>query len=135
MFAEYTDLKAAAPDVEPARAGRLLWHASLLVSEAVRFARYDVDADGAPTSPAVTTALREATVAQALAWARAGIDPDDPGSTGPQRKQSVTLGGASVSYAGAVEQVAAVAAARDSLVPAAALVLRAAGLVSHVRVV
>ncbi|MFE6627353.1 hypothetical protein ACFVNB_08915 [Streptomyces rochei] len=54
-----------APDSPPAHARRLLDTASDQIDELIRFAVYEVDAEGEPVSTAVADALRKATIYQA----------------------------------------------------------------------
>ncbi|MEU6635713.1 hypothetical protein [Streptomyces rochei] len=54
-----------APDSPPAHARRLLDTASDQIDELIRFAVYEVDAEGDPVSPKVADALTKATIYQA----------------------------------------------------------------------
>lgn len=126
VYATEADLAGAPWGVTPENATSLLRAASVLVRQATRTAVYDVDATGAPTDTTVAEALRDATCAQAAAWANAGVDPTGP--VRPRVKQSQSLGSGSVTYADATQVAAAVDTLRGTLTGEAALILADAGL-------
>lgn len=114
----------------PANIAALLRSASNMVRRDTRVAIYDVDTDGAATDDDLIAALRDATCAQAAAWAALGINPLSGGvvTTSTGVVSSKSLDGASISYAGAASAAEAQAAATTSLVPDAVQILRDAGL-------
>lgn len=60
----------------PAGVDRLLIRASELIDAALRTAMYEVDANGAPTKPAVQAALADATCAQVEFWLTSDEEDD-----------------------------------------------------------
>jgi hypothetical protein len=92
-MATYTGVAA------PSNSDALLRYASLLVRRATSQAIYTVDEDGFPTETSKLDAFRDATCAQAHAWAINNIDPSAgaAGVSGVVAKKS--LGSASVDYA------------------------------------
>lgn len=116
----------------PANATTLLRSASLLVRGATVASVYDVDTAGLPTDPAVLTAFRDATCAQAAMWSTAGIDPAGGGVASSAPVRSKKLGSGSVDYDTSVNAsvtafTAKQAAARE-LCAEAYMILRQAGL-------
>ena len=120
----------------PDNVGPLLRSASLLVRRAARLSRYPVLDDGTPADERVAAALREATCAQVAAWTALDVDPSQGAvqpAEGEARASSVSIGGAAITYATASSATTAAAeqarvATAASLVPDAALILEAAGL-------
>lgn len=75
QYAAYVD-----PEPSPDNIGNLLRDASLMLdSRVLRYALYDVNADGAPTDPLVVQALADAVCAQVEWWGEIG---DSTGAMG-----------------------------------------------------
>jgi len=70
VYATAADLEAYTGQPAPDNAGRLLARASRLVDRAMVAAVYDTDASGYPDDPDVLDGFRDATCAQAAAWAK-----------------------------------------------------------------
>lgn len=97
VYATTTDLDAwMAPDVAPTNAEKLLRSASHLVRRATRTWLYDVDAAGKPTDTEILAAFRDATTAQAAAWASLGIDPGPGTAAVASASTSSSIGSATV---------------------------------------
>lgn len=128
------DLAAAPWQLTPDNAGALLRVASRLVDAATVTTVYATDSDGRATDPRLLAALRDATCAQAAAWAALGIDPtkgpaSDPG---PAVVAAKSIGSASITYDRSGAQIAAQARAQaaTTLAPEAWSILAAAGLLT-----
>lgn len=94
-----TTLSIADGEPDPADATALLEHASMLVTREIRSARYPADVDGVPTHPDDLAAVNTATLRQAAAWVRAGVNPLNASPTAaPRRAKSKGLGGVTVTY-------------------------------------
>ena len=122
------DLDVWTGEVPPANAAGLLRSASLLVDRTIITATYVVDGDGRATDSTILGALRDATCAQAAAWAAAGIDPAAgvPGAMRQVRRKS--LGSGTVEYEPGASQAAV--EALGGLTPDAVQILAHAGLMS-----
>ena len=118
-------------DDVPAKAGRLIRSASVLVTAATRLDRYDTDGAGLPSSPSVAGTFRDAVCQQVTEWVGAGIDPLKGGFGQAPRVASQSVTGGSVGYTGhaSVEQIAKAA---TSLSDSALQILRNEGLASRV---
>lgn len=117
-------------DGVPENAQRLIRSASLLVADATRAARYDVDTTtGLPYALTYVEALRDATCAQVAAWDALGIDPAKGAAGVPAVEASKSIGGASISYAVGA-QVEAAATSATALCEEALRILAGAGLLS-----
>lgn len=127
VYATTTDLTTYTNPL-PENATRLLEHASRLVRRATLTAVYDVDTTGAPTDADVAEAFKAATCTQVAAWAAAGIDPTAGAAGVALVATGKSIGGASITYAGADAQAAARQSVTDQLVPAAAAILADAAL-------
>ncbi|HEY9409329.1 MAG TPA: hypothetical protein VIQ30_22650 [Pseudonocardia sp.] len=128
VYATTDDLTTWTGEAAPANAAILLRSASGLIGEQTSLALYDVDAAGLPTDPAVVEAFRDATCAQAAAWAALGVDPvKGPAGVTPAvvGKQ---LGTAQLQYAAPATD--ARAAVTTQLVDDARRILTQAGLLS-----
>ena len=79
----------------PANAASLLRSASLMVRSETMTAVYDTDDQGKPTDTATAEAFRDATCAQAQAWAAMGIKPTTAGvpQAAPVRSKKLASGG------------------------------------------
>ena len=133
VHATASDLTAWTGTTAPANATALLRSASLLVDEATVTAVYATDDTGKATDTTVLGALRDATCAQAAAWAALGVDPvAGPAQQGATPVSSKTLGSGSVSYdtsaAASVTVQTARARAVTELADDARRILAAAGL-------
>jgi hypothetical protein len=138
VHATVTDLAAEPWSVTADNAVVLLRLASRLVDQATMTAIYAVDGTGRATDADVLAVLRDATCAQAAAWATLGIDPikgraDDSGTAAVASK---TIGSGSIAYdrSGAVLTAQARQEAATTLAPEAWQILAAAGLLSPARV-
>lgn len=117
-LAEYTG--AAAPD----NATNLLRSATTLILRETRMAYYDVDpTTGLATDTQISSALQEATLIQAAAWAAIGYDPLTGGVLIPSVASSTKIDTASEQYADAALAAQARADAVTGLVPEAQRVL------------
>lgn len=67
--------------------------ASYRIREALKTARFDVDADGRPTDAAVAEAIRDATIAQLAFWAETGDTTGAGAQSGGGSILSVSLPG------------------------------------------
>lgn len=116
-----------------ANATQLVRFASGLVRTATKTARYDVDADGAPTDTKVLEAFKDATCAQATLWQTAGINPAAGEIITTTPVTSKGIGSARISYdTSALGSAAALSArtmAATTLCYEAFLILQNAGLV------
>lgn len=130
VYATPEQLAAWTDTASPANAAQLLRSASLLITDAIANAVYDVDGTGLPTDSDKVDALSDATCAQAAAWAALGIDPaaGPAGVTGAV--QSSSIAGGSVSYAVSSTAGDDRAAAAARLTGEALLILRQAGLLT-----
>lgn len=127
LYATTADLTAWTGLPVPDNADRLLRAASMLVRGATRTAVYSTTPAGLPRDEDVAEAFRDATCAQAEAWAQQDIDPDNP-TAGPRVAQSKSIGSASVTYADAGQIVGSRADAARTLGPTALAILADAGL-------
>lgn len=135
VYATTADLSGAPWSLSP-----LPEHADLLLSQASRLVRratmttwYPTDATGFPRDAHLREALRDATCAQVLAWARAEVDPATGGyQPSGAVVQSKGIGSARVSYdtssAASVTSLTARASAATALSQDAYLILSDAGL-------
>lgn len=115
---------AEAPEVTiaaPVDYDRLLRHASALIDEYTRTARYDVDDDALPTDENVIAALRDATCAQAEFWLASDEEDDILGPL-----QSLAIGNVQAFTGEGVNRVSPM-----YLAPRAARILRNAGLIPN----
>lgn len=119
----------------PANVDQLLRSASILVRRATRTAVYATTADGLPTDATLVAALRDATCAQAHAWAAAGIDPTAPAPASARVATSKSIGSGSVTYADAQAVSVAQDRLRAGLSDEAAAILADAGLTGGAPVV
>jgi hypothetical protein len=112
----------------PANMGVLLREASRMVRRHTISAVYAVDSNGAAVDQLVIDALRDATCAQAAAWASLNVDPLTGGVGQSRVIMNKSLDGAAITYANAQGQAQAADEATRRLVPAACEILRDAGL-------
>jgi hypothetical protein len=134
----WPDMLATAGDYEqtpgvpdaPANIDAILIACTGLVQDATVTAIFAVDTDGNATDPVIAKALTAATVAQAAAWVKLGIDPAAGGVVEAGAKSSKRLATAAITYADAADAAAARTAAHDSLVPAAVRILTRANLLA-----
>ena len=112
----------------PDGAERLLRSASMLIRRDTAAAFYLADARGLPTDPLVSAAFRDATCAQAAAWAALRVDPQLGGVVTARTPASKSLDGASIAYADASHAATARERAVRELVPEAVEILSAKGL-------
>lgn len=124
------------PDTKPPAAVPLatvlLRKASGLVTDAISGLVYQTDSEGVPTLQRYRTAVRDATLEQASAWAVNGIDPRKGASQIKRRIKSKSLGNGSVSTTyedGSPELL--VLATGDELTNDAWLILSNAGMISN----
>ncbi|WP_263120854.1 hypothetical protein [Cellulomonas sp. RIT-PI-Y] len=110
-------------DLDETAAASLLRRASTVVDGLTVTARYAVDGDGYPTDLDTSDALRDATCAQAVWFDETG---DTSGAEG--RFQSMSLGSASLTKAGAGSSTGASGTAESRISPEAVTILAAAGL-------
>lgn len=130
MLATSSDYQAAYGDT-PANLDEVLAACTSLVLDATVTAVYATDEDGQATSPTVAKALRTATLVQARAWVKLGIDPATGGVLQAGTKRSKRLASAAIEYADAGAAADARAAAYSGLVPEAVRALRRANLLSN----
>lgn len=128
-YATPDDLSTWTSSPAPDNAERLLRSASMLVRRATRTAIYTTTNDGLPSHDHVVEAFRDATCAQAAAWANAGVDPARPLESGDRVAQSKSIGSASVTYGDTDAIVAARTASVSQLDEDAVQILTDAGLV------
>lgn len=125
FLAASTDWDASDYGPAPANADLLLRAATLLVLDATNMAYYAVDSfTGLATDTQIATALMNATIIQAAAWAALGYDPSTGGTLTPTVVQSTKAGNASDTFADANIAAQARQAAITGLVPDAVRVLR-----------
>lgn len=131
LYAAADDLQAWTSTTPPDNADSLLRSASIIVRHATRAAVYDTTTGGLPVDQVLADAMRDATCAQVAAWVTAGINPTagPAGVTGAVTARN--LGSASLSYGDASTVTQARADITDSLVPEAARILQAEGLLSN----
>lgn len=129
IYATSSDLATWTGTTAPANATQLLRSASLLVRDATAAAYYTVDTAGLPTDAVLLQAFKDATCAQAAAWAALGIDPSIGGVLTNSVKTSKGIGSASIGYGDSTAATVARANALAGLVPEARRILNAAGLV------
>lgn len=126
--AEPTMIGVAMPDDAVA----YLQACTTLVLDATGGAYYAVDATtGLATDSGVAAVLAKATVIQATAWLKMGIDPALGGAYLAAIKSSAKIGSASYSLADAAAGAEARQHATTNLVPAAARVLAQANLLGN----
>lgn len=132
-YATVDDLTVWTGQVAPDNAVQLLRSASGLVRRSTVTAVYTVTPSGAPSNPDVADAFRDATCAQAAAWAAAGIDPvgGAAGVASERVPTSSSIGGASVTYGTTGDAAAARTAALTELCDEAAYLLAEAGMLGH----
>lgn len=135
VYATPEDLATWTKQTAPEGAAQLLRSASGMVRHATRTALYDTTPAGLPSDPDVADAMRDATCAQAAAWAALGVDP----ATGPAgvagQVQSSSILSADVTYAAREGADADKVATLTALVPDAVMVLEQAGLLAGAPVV
>ncbi|WP_295035760.1 hypothetical protein [uncultured Microbacterium sp.] len=132
MLATTSDYSAAYPtDPVPANLDDVLRSCTGLVQDATIAAVYAVDADGTATSPTIAKALLAATLVQARAWVKLGIDPATGGVLQAGTKRSKRLASAAIEYADAGAAADARAAAYKGLVPDAVRALQRANLLAR----
>ena len=116
----------------PANAASLLRSASMLIRDATLTITYPVDANGAPTDPAMIRAFNDATCSQAAHWAGANIDPTSYGIPQAGILREKAIGSARLGYdtagASSVTITQAKMAAATSLCAEAVMILQQAGL-------
>lgn len=119
-------------DTAPTNVDALLRSCTTLVLDATEGAYYPVDAlTGLSTDTDTRTAMRDATVIQAAAWAALGINPQTGGVATSGVKRSKKIGSASIEYADSDAAAAARATAYSSLVPDALRVLQQRNLLGN----
>lgn len=101
-----------------------LRRASSQIASYTRTARYEVNAEGAPTDEKVVEALRDATCAQAAYWDTTDDITGGEAVAGPVKIGSVSLGGTAVG--GASSRTAADTRRSDEAI----IILRNAGLIT-----
>lgn len=124
-YATAGEFMAALPDdvTIPADIPTLLTYASRLVRAATKTAIYDTTSTGAPTDPDVAAAFRDATVAQAVFWASAGVDPSRGILGLPVMTGGSSIGSARIDRLDAAPKADAIRGSLDSLTPSAAAYL------------
>ena len=130
VYATPEELAAWTGTDAPTNAVQLLRSASLLVRRETKTAVYWTDTTGLPTDTALVTALRDATTAQAAAWAAAGIDPTGGAATVTGLPKSSSIGSGSIDFGTREGSDTDRAALADQLAPDAAQILADAGLLS-----
>lgn len=136
QYATADELGDHSPSLDPPDdVDRMLRSASLLVTHAVRFARYTTQPSGLPADAELVEALRDATCEQVTAWVRAGVDPalgviTDSSSGGDLKSSTVTAGPRTVTeqYTDATSSSSEVTPSTVELTPQAWLILHHAGL-------
>ena len=133
VYATSSDLAAwTSPTPAPSNAASLLRSASILIREATLTITYPVDANGAPTDPAMIRAFNDATCSQAAHWAGANIDPTSYGIPQAGILREKAIGSARLGYdtagASSVTITQAKMAAATSLCAEAVMILQQAGL-------
>ena len=135
VYATAEDLTTWTGTAAPDNAAQLLRSASGMVRHATRAALYDTTPAGLPSDPDVADAMRDATCAQAAAWAALDVDPTSgPAGVAGQVQSSSILSG-SVTYAQREGADADKVATLTGLVPDAVMVLEQAGLLDGAPVV
>lgn len=125
FLAAASDYTAYTGGSAPTNINLLLQSATALVLDATAGAYYSVDpTTGLATDTQIATAMTQATVIQAAAWAKLGYDPLAGGVIQTSVVQSSKAGGSSDTFADAQLAAAAMADAVQNLVPDAVRVLR-----------
>lgn len=138
MYATETELLERLTGVDaPENMAGTLCAAEALVQWYTSGALYATSADGTPYDPRIRAAFRDATLAQAESWVRAGIDPtvdERLTQTAKPLATSKSIRGASISYdvASVREAQAVRTAARTTLTEPAFMILSGAGLITAV---
>jgi len=133
IYADAVDLAAYTGETAPTNAVVLLRRASSLVTQAIRATLYDVDAaTGLPTDVDVIATVKEATCAQASAWAANNVNPLAGRAGVAKDIASKSGGGVTVQYASYADDAKARSdlASGDVLIAEALRVLDAGGMLS-----
>lgn len=130
VYATPADLQTWTGTAPPANAEQLLRSASLLVRRDTKTALYSTDDTGLPTDSDLAQALKDATTAQAAAWAAANVDPTAGPATVTGTPKSSSIGSGSIDLGQRDGLDTDRAAITDRLVPDAAQILADAGLLS-----
>jgi hypothetical protein len=133
----WPDLLATSSDYQaaygtaPSNVDEVLSSCTSLVLDATIAAVYDVDSTGLATNATIAKALRTATLIQARAWVKLGIDPATGGVLQAGTKRSKRLASAAIEYADAGAAADQRAAAYAGLVPEAVRALQRANLLAR----
>ncbi|MGW0039828.1 hypothetical protein [Gordonia sp. NPDC003376] len=132
LHATEDDVNAWAGESLDANLTPLIRSASILVTAACRNDLYDLDASGKPADEDLADAMRDATCAQVVYWAKSGITPSGGAASITPAVTEVSVDGATekadatVVAASAAEAVSSL----STLTSEAYQILRSAGLAS-----
>lgn len=132
IYAVAADLAAYTGEPAPTNADVLLRRASSLVTQAIRATLYESDDSGVPTDVDRLATVKEATCAQAAAWAANNVNPLAGRAGVTASIAAKSGGGVSVQYASYADDAKARSdlASGDVLVAEALRVLDAGGMLS-----